>query len=62
MLREEEGLESVKAMLDGISEAQFELDGRMRRMERDYPIASLGGDLGLPKDDPEYQNHKTEWS
>ena len=44
----------MNAMLEGVSEAQFELDGRMRRMERDYPITSLGGDVGLPKDDPEY--------
>lgn len=52
--REEESRDSYQAMLDGVSEAQFELDGRMRRMERDYPIASLGGDVGLPEDDPEY--------
>ncbi|GAB4547624.1 MAG: hypothetical protein Tsb0013_07510 [Phycisphaerales bacterium] len=52
--REEESRESFKAMLDGVSEARFELDDRMRRMERDYPIASLGGDVGLPEDDPEY--------
>lgn len=52
--REEESREKMKSMLEGVSEAQFELDGRMRRMERDYPIASLGGDVGLPEDDPEY--------
>ncbi len=56
--REEQSRESVKAMLDGVTEEQFELEGRMRRMERDYPIASLGGEIGLPEDDPEYPTRK----
>ncbi len=49
-----ESAQRLRQLHESARDGADELERRGQRMNRDYPIVAMGGDIGLPEDDPEY--------
>ncbi len=50
----DDSAQRMRRLHESARDGADELERRGQRMNRDYPIVAMGGDIGLPEDDPEY--------